>query len=94
MRMLWISCFVQQAIESGVLEIVLTDLLPDTMTFNLGTHHVSTFFAPYAAIAPLRWEAITLLQDLTQHRNRVPDMIAELVRQVHEIHSCVWSAFY
>jgi Ca2+-binding EF-hand superfamily protein len=69
-----------------VVEVLLTDLLPDTITFNLGQHHVSTFFAPYADIAPLRWEAITILQDLTHHRTQVPDMVAELVMLVKRNH--------
>merc|ERR1711998_115117 len=51
---------ISQAIESGVIEQLLTDLLPDTVSFDLGQHHVASPFAAYSDSAPLRGEAVTL----------------------------------
>ncbi len=67
-----------------MIELLLTDLLPDIVSFDLGQHHVASPFAAYKDAAPLRGEAITLLNDLAMHREQVPDMIAEMVCQVLE----------
>ena len=82
---------IEQVLESGLVEVLVSDLLQDRTKFHIGPHRITATFSAYASTAPLRSEAIFMLEQLVQQLRGHSTgsgldhtgLVAELVCQVN-----------